>query len=111
PSLIVPFDSNFDKFGANVAFAIRQYVTYRTDGGMFARGLVREKLQDIHHYLLHTAHITNGFKVRLEAILRRHRDPVATRRWSLAIEFAIPKTTTDQDEEAMVVPKAVVAKN
>jgi hypothetical protein len=110
PPLIVPFDSSFDIFGANVAFAIRHYVIYRTDGGMFARGLVREKLQAIHSYLLHKAHMANGSKVRLEAILWRRKDPIAIRRWSLAIEFAIPKTTTNVDNDVIEVPRAVIAK-
>jgi hypothetical protein len=37
----IPFDHNFDAFAASAAFAIRGLVIYRSDGGKYARGLVR----------------------------------------------------------------------
>src|SRR5215831_9887143 len=108
--LIVPFDSDFDKFAAHVAFAIRHYVIYRTDGGRFARGLVRDsgQLQKIHGYLLHKARMENGSSVRLEALLWRRKHLVPTQRWSMTIEFALAKTDKDIETELIEVPRAKV---
>jgi hypothetical protein len=111
--LVVPFDANFDHFAANVAFAIRHYVVYRTDGGRFARGLVRDsgQLQTLHHDLLYKAKVPNGQKVKLEAILWRRKDPVPTRRWSMTIEFALSATSVDADEDVVEVSPTLIAKN
>jgi hypothetical protein len=38
--LDVPYTTEFDVFAANVAYAIRGEVVYRSDGGVFARGFV-----------------------------------------------------------------------
>src|SRR5215471_16929749 len=46
----VNYNSDFNEFAASVAFALRTMIVYRTDGGRFARGLVRASgdLQNIH---------------------------------------------------------------
>src|SRR6266851_5127506 len=62
--LVVKFDTNFDRFAANVAYELRHLVVYRTDGGNFARGLVRQtaQLANFHRELLETS-IANGTRV------------------------------------------------
>jgi hypothetical protein len=37
----IPFDPDFAAFADSVAYAIRGLVIYRSDGGRYARGLVR----------------------------------------------------------------------
>src|SRR5208282_1764915 len=75
--LLVPFDSDFDKFAANVAYAIRGLVVYRSDGGVFARGLVRASghLKMYHDAQMAVTPPTNGTKIRLVAIFYRRKDP------------------------------------
>ncbi|WP_163612537.1 hypothetical protein, partial [Klebsiella pneumoniae] len=40
-TIVATYDSDFDQFAAKVAHELRHYVVYRSDGGVFARGLVR----------------------------------------------------------------------
>lgn len=88
--ITVKFDSNFDEFAARVAYALRDKLYYRHDGGKNARGLVRASgdLQVIHHlYLTNTPRTPNGTPIELNAILGRRRDPRAPMRWVMVIRF------------------------
>lgn len=87
-SIVVAYDSDFNKFAANVAFQLRHYMTYRSDGGFFARGLVRAStdLQKIHKDgLLST--LPNGTPVRLATRLYRRQHLVPTERVMMSIQF------------------------
>jgi hypothetical protein len=100
----VKFDSNFDEFAARTAYALRFMIVYRTDGGKFARGLVRASgdLQNTHHDLLQGS-VPNGAPIRLIARLYRRKDPVAANRWVMSIQFAIPdKDMIRGDNETIV---------
>jgi hypothetical protein len=96
---LVDFDSNFDRFVANVAFGLRHYVTYRSDGGRYARGLVRdsEEIKEIHKQFLKSSP-AKGSKLRLKATLGRRKSPIATERWALLVHFAADIMTFDKDE-------------
>jgi hypothetical protein len=100
---VVPFDPDFDQFSASVAHALRHLIVYRTDGGNFARGLVRASgwLERVHNHLVEVSR-PKGMPTRLLARLFRRRDPVAANRWVLTIEFALAKEDTidgnDDDE-------------
>ena len=88
--ITVKFDSNFDEFAARVAYALRDKLYYRHDGGRNARGLVRATgdLQVIHHlYLTNTPRTPNGTAIELNAILGRRQDPNASMRWVMVIRF------------------------
>ncbi len=89
----VPFDSNFDTFAGWVAYAIRGLVIYRSDGGHYARGLVRTSgdLQAIHQaYMALQSRPRNGTPIRLGAALLRRKDPNPTQRWMMWIKFIAP---------------------
>lgn len=99
PPLVVEFDSSFDRFAANVAHAIRHYVIYRTDGGRFARGLVRDshQLEEIHRGLRHDK-TADGTRIRLAARLWRRQDVDPTRRWSMTLDIRLSASRVDEDE-------------
>jgi hypothetical protein len=86
---IVRFDPDFNEFAANVAYALRFLIVYRTDGGKFARGLVRasDDLKHIHLALLDIP-VQKATPIRLLARLYRRRDPLAANRWVMSIQFA-----------------------
>jgi hypothetical protein len=89
----VNFDSDFDKFAANVAHGLRTKVYYRSDGGNFARGLVRASgdLELIHKaYMASSPPPPNGGQIRLRAHFFRRKDPVAENRWVMSIRFTAP---------------------
>ncbi len=111
PPLIVPFDSDFNKFAANAAFAIRHYVVYRTDGGAFARGLVRDSGNLLKIWrTLKDVNTPTGMEIKLYAMLWRRKDIDPTLRWSMTIEFRIATTRKDVEEgEQIVVPAAVIS--
>jgi hypothetical protein len=81
----------FDQFAADVAHQLRDKIVYRSDGGRFARALVRASgdLQKIHTALLAMDTPFQG-KVRLTAVLFRRVDPQAADRWVMGIRFAAP---------------------
>ncbi|MGO4514101.1 hypothetical protein AB4Z51_44850, partial [Bradyrhizobium sp. 2TAF36] len=81
----------FDQFAADVAHQLRHRIVYRSDGGRFARALVRASgdLQKIHTALLAMDTPFQG-KVRLTAILFRRVDPHAVDRWVMGIRFFAP---------------------
>ncbi len=100
--LLTPtFDLDFDRFAANVAYELRHYIVYRSDGGYFARGLVRatQELQGLHAELKGEGY-PPGQKITIAAALyrRSHREP--TSRWMMSIKFARVSITAD---EAMAI--------
>jgi hypothetical protein len=86
--ILVSWNSNFDLFVANVAYELRHYIIFRTDGGRYARGLVREsdEIAEIFKQL-NKSPPTNGTKIRIQATFWRRRDPRATNRWALIVRF------------------------
>jgi hypothetical protein len=86
--LLVAWNSKFDQFVANVAYELRHYVIYRTDGGRYARGLVRdsEQIEGIFKELQKSTP-ANGTKVQIRATLWRRRNPMAGNRWALIVSF------------------------
>jgi hypothetical protein len=86
--LVVKFDSDFNRFAANVAYELRHLVVYRTDGGHFARGLVRQtgQLANFHRELLENS-IANGTRVSVAARLYRRANPDPTLRWMMSVQF------------------------
>lgn len=88
--ILVPMGP-FDQFAADVAHQLRQKIVYRSDGGRFARALVRASgdLQKLHTALLATDTPYQG-KVRLNATLFRRVDPQAADRWVMGIGFIAP---------------------
>lgn len=84
------YNSNFDEFAASVAYALRDKLYYRRDGGKNARGLVRATgdLQVIHSlYRTGTPPPANGTPIQLNAIFGRRQDPRANMRWVMVIRF------------------------
>jgi hypothetical protein len=109
----VNYNSNFDEFAASVAFALRTMIVYRTDGGRFARGLVRATgdLQNIHADLRGTK-VPDGSPVRLIARLYRRRDPIAANRWVMSIQFAhVTEDVIHGDKDDPVVASPDVTDN
>jgi hypothetical protein len=96
----VPFDSNFDVFADSVAYAIRGMVIYRSDGGQYARGLVRASgdLGMIHGaYMALDSKPAKGTPIRLGAALIRRKDMDPTGRWMLWIKFIAPDFEFGED--------------
>jgi peptidoglycan hydrolase-like protein with peptidoglycan-binding domain len=87
--ITVKYDSNFDQFAAAVAYALRDQLYYRHDGGKNARGLVRATgdLKTIHSLYASFQHPANGTPIQLNAILQRRQDPQPDKRWVMAIRF------------------------
>ena len=96
--LPVVFDPNFDNFAANTAFALRRLVVYRSDGGHFARGLVRQtgQLALIHKHLVE-AGIAQGNKILLASRLFRRVNPTPNMNWMLSVQFAIQSINMESD--------------
>jgi hypothetical protein len=106
----VPFDSNFNTFAGSVAYAIRALVIYRSDGGYYARGLVRAsgELEGIHKaYMALQSRPRNGDPIRLAAALARRKDQDPTKRWMMGIKFRAPDFEFG-DEIAVTVDPSVV---
>jgi len=97
--LVVAFDTNFDRFAANVAYELRHLIVYRSDGGHFARGLVRQtgQLEGFHRLLVQQS-VVNGTKVSLAARLYRRASPDPGLRWMMSIQFGQPTIEFDRDE-------------
>jgi len=104
----VPFHPSFDRFAANVAYAIRHEVVYRSDGGRFARGLVRGSgnLEKIHGFYAATD-TPSGMQIRLRAKLWRRQDPKAANRWAMNIHFRAPDWRVEEGEEIVADEKYV----
>src|SRR5688572_22087536 len=105
-NLKVRFHANFDTFAANVAYAIRHHIVYRSDGGVFARGFVRATgdLNELHKKFLE-AKIDTGTKVSLAAgfYRRQHKDP--KQQWAMSVRF-LPRTiNVGKDEEETIVAR------
>lgn len=109
--IIAPtYFADFDKFASSTAHELRHYIVYRSDGGVFARGLVRSTgdLQKIHKDL-RDAGLHDNDKIRLATALyrRKHADP--TSRYMMALPFAhIPITG---DAEPVTASPDVVQKS
>ena len=86
---LVAFDPDFNQFVANVAQGLQPYVTYRSDGGRYARGLVRdsEELQEIHKRFLRSS-VAKGTNLRMKATLGRRKSSLPNGRWALLVHFA-----------------------
>ncbi len=95
---LVAFDPDFEQFIANVAEGLRTYITYRSDGGRYARGLVRdsEEIREIHRRFLRSS-VPRGTKVRLQATLWRRKSQIPSGRWALAVHFAADILTFPPD--------------
>ncbi len=109
--ITVKYDSNFDEFAARVAYALRDKLYYRHDGGRNARGLVRATGDlRIIHSLYRTAKppTPNGTPIELNAIFGRRRDPRAAMRWVMVIRFNDSKGWgfVDMDPDVIVVNTA-----
>jgi hypothetical protein len=100
--MLVDFDPNYDRFVANVAYGIRQYVVYRRDGGVFARGLVRasDELKEIYQNLAKNAAQRQG-KVRLDALLFRRKAAAPTSQWAMYVIFETPDVIDDDEGEVV----------
>lgn len=89
--ILVPFKKDFDSFAAEVAHQFRRHIVYRTDGGRFARGLVRAS-GDLK--LIHEAYVALGQrendKIRLVAVLFRRKDTTPEDRWVMSMRFSAP---------------------
>jgi hypothetical protein len=89
----IPFDPDFGAFASSVAHAIRGLVIYRSDGGNYARGLVRASgdLEAIHRaYMALQFRPANGATIRLNAVLIRRKDADPTKRWMMWMRFTAP---------------------
>src|SRR6266851_2779763 len=108
--LVVKFDTNFDRFAANVAYELRHLVVYRTDGGNFARGLVRQtgQLANFHRELLENS-IANGTRVSVAARLYRRANPDPTLRWMMSVQFGRPVIAVSQNEGGQIYASPAVA--
>ncbi len=108
----IPFDPSFEVFADSVAYAIRGLVIYRSDGGKYARGLVRASgdLLAIHRaYMALQTRPANSSPIRLGAALVRRKDADPTRRWMMWIRFKAPDFEAE-DEVAITVDPSVVAR-
>lgn len=111
-TVLVPFHSNFDEFAAKVAAELRHKIVYRTDGGRFARGLVRASgdLKLIHEaYMAAAAPPPDGVPVRLNAMLFRRKDPMATNRWVMSVRFNAPDWIFEDEGDVVVASAGVLA--
>lgn len=102
--ITVKYAQNFDDFAANVAHKLRHWVVYRTDGGRFARALVRKSgsLEKLHKYW-GTNNVTPGSPVELVATLYRRQDPLAFNRWVMEIFFDKPRAAVIDAEADIIV--------
>lgn len=85
------FRPNFNVFADQVAHDLRHTMVYRSDGGNFARALVRHSgdLKLIHD--LYSSHgLSDGDDIRLEVIYTRRKEPVPPNRWVMQIRFRAP---------------------
>ena len=101
--ITVSFENSFDEFAARVAYELRHYVVYRSDGGHFARGLVRATgdLAAIHHDR-RSKNIPPGSKVRLLARLFRRQHTIPGDRWMMSVRFAEVEMSFNAAEEGVI---------
>lgn len=105
-SIAVRYDGSFDIFAANAAFELRFLMTYRTDGGHFARGLVRQSgdLEKIHRSLREQS-LANGQMVSLVARLYRRANLDPNLRWVMSARFAL--VTANMEAEVVEASQVV----
>jgi hypothetical protein len=104
------FDPDFNVFAAKVAHELRFYIVYRSDGGHFARGLVRSttELEKIHAELKRAGYPA-GQKVTIAAALYRRVHAEPTSRWMMSIRFG--RVAIDVQEAERVTASAQVTAN
>jgi hypothetical protein len=106
--LSVPFDPGYDRFVANVAYELRHYIVYRSDGGFFARGLVRaaDEIQSIHKKFRQAGSSRpTGSRVRLDAQLFRRDRAAPELRWAMYIIFDTPDIVDGDPIEIAASPE------
>jgi hypothetical protein len=109
-TITVKFAPTFEEFAANVAHKLSHWVVYRTDGGRFARALVRKSgsLEKLYHYW-HDQKIPTNSSVKLVATLYRRQDPLANNRWVMEIFFEKPGAETidfgDSEGDIVIVTR------
>lgn len=93
---------NFNVFADEVAYGLREKIVYRTDGGKFARALVRANghLKIVHDYY-RTHEAKDGHPLDLTIILVRRQDRQPPFRWVMDILYKI-NDHIDGDEEVIV---------
>lgn len=96
----VKYSPEFDEFAASAAKSLARYIKYRSDGGRFARGLVR---QTPHLRLIHNEYQSMGLRdgavVKLYAILTRRMHKSPSERWALSVEFYVRVSDADFSDE------------
>lgn len=100
--LEVPYSKSFDVFAANTAYSIRGEVVYRSDGGVFARGFVRQTgdLLDIHKELV-KVDLRDGSVISMTGSFWRRQDPKAQMRWARSIRFEIDGIYNEEDKNSI----------
>ncbi|CDI02849.1 hypothetical protein BN873_350105 [Candidatus Competibacter denitrificans Run_A_D11] len=107
-TITVKYALAFDDFAANVAHKLRHWIVYRTDGGRFARALVRKSgsLEKLHRYWNENK-VPPGSSVKLVATLYRRQDPLAANRWMMEMFFEKPSADEinfdESDGEIVIV--------
>lgn len=104
------FRANFNVFADEIAHGLRRRLLYRTDGGRFARGLVRANghLKIVHDYY-HAHDYEDGYSCNLTIIIVRRKDRKPPFRWAMDILYRI-NDHVDGDEDVIVADKERVAK-
>lgn len=104
----VKFHPKFDQFAAAVAYAIRHKVVYRSDGGKFARGLVRASgdLQKIHAEYVNASTVA-GATIRLKAKFWRRKDEKTLNRWVMSIRFSAPDWYGEEKGDEIIADEEV----
>lgn len=92
------FRTDFDAFADGVAHSLRHTMVYRSDGGRFARSMVRltGDLKLIHE-AFKAVGTREGDPIRLQVIFVRRRDPAPPRRWMMSLRFRAPDWVDDAD--------------
>lgn len=87
----VKYHLDFDRFAADVAYALRRYIYYRSDGGRFARSMVRNSGHLINIHADYGKRSTPAeTKIRLWAQIIRRKELLSSDRWVLSILFDAP---------------------
>ena len=100
-NFLVEFHHDFNRFAASTAHALRNHMTYRSDGGRIARGLVRASgdLEKIHHFFLEQ-NTPDNMPVHLDVLFWRRKDSKAANRWVMNLRFA-PAIVTETEGEVI----------
>jgi hypothetical protein len=109
----IAYDSSFNLFAANAAHALRHRLFYRTDGGRFARGVVRESgdLEAIHDFLNNSAAMATGTIVPLRAVIVRRKTVRADQQWEVTVRFAMLQKNIVDEGDILITDPANIAKD